>query len=262
MVTYISHNSVMNIVEGISVIIAQNNGESSSFEQMWASKDDRSKLDIYYREAIGDLENNLTKWLAQSNVQFSMNPGYEADDYILYLTMPRFWPVKLTGLFGNKIQDYMVHSVVAGWLNTFAGLTVKADYATMAGQDLQDVREILEKRAFYFEDSNRQADPKEKPTENAGSAVNRQADPKERPNENAGSASSRMDDKRKGDGDGEGPNAGMRNIDNAHKDKSAPSCCCHQNKRHRDNGRVHITHDTTDWSGGITPEFPKHKPHK
>lgn len=244
MVTYISHNSVMNIVEGISVIIAQNNGESASFEQMWASHDDRAKLDIYYREAIGDLEKTLTKWLAQSSVQFSMDPGAEANDYILYLTMPRFWPEKLTGLFGNKIQDYMVHSVIAGWLNTFAGLTVKEDYATMAGQDLQDARDILEKREFKFDGSNRQVDPKEKPTENAGSA------------------SSRNEDKIKGDSDGEGPDTGMRRIDNAHKDKPAPPCCCHQNKRHRDNGRVHITHDTTDWSGGITPEFPRRKPHK
>ena len=62
----IGRNKVMGVVEGISVIISQKNGGTPSFEQLWASEDERGKLDIYYREAVSDLERRLMEWLSSS----------------------------------------------------------------------------------------------------------------------------------------------------------------------------------------------------
>ena len=50
--------SVMGVVEGLSATIAQHNPEVD-FQTVWASDAEEAKLDIYYREAITDLENFL-----------------------------------------------------------------------------------------------------------------------------------------------------------------------------------------------------------
>ena len=63
MVISITRKSVMGIVEGISIIIAQKNDGTPTFEQLWASESEGRKLDIYYREAIGDLERRVTRQL-------------------------------------------------------------------------------------------------------------------------------------------------------------------------------------------------------
>lgn len=152
----ISRDKVMGIVEGLSVIIAQKSGEKASFEQLWASEDERLKLDIYYREAVSDLERHLMKWLKTSSGRFSLDYAAEGD-YTLHLTISR-WPTKLEGLLGNKIQDYLVHSILAGWLNNIAGIEIKSDYATIAGQDLNDVRTILEQRVFDTNTETRHED--------------------------------------------------------------------------------------------------------
>ena len=167
----IVRNSVMSIVEGISVTISQKEDTGVSFEQLWASEDERLKLDIYYREAISDLEKNITKWLGASTNQFSLEYKDEGD-YTLRLSM-RYWPMKRKGLLGNKLQDYMVHAILAGWLNNFVGLEIKADYAAMAASDLTDIRDIICKKSFDFESTERTDDDQVTDSDNMG-AVTRQ----------------------------------------------------------------------------------------
>ena len=154
----ITRSSVMGIVEGISVIIAQKNGGTPTFEELWASADERRKLDIYYREAIGDLERKLMRWVSLSTSQFTLDTDSDEDDYVLSLSMPQYWPTRLTGLLGNKVQDFMVHSITAGWLNDFPNVTTKEDYAAIAATDLEDIRIIIEQRDFRFDDEARATD--------------------------------------------------------------------------------------------------------
>lgn len=158
----ISYETVMGLVEGLSVTIAQENDGAAPFEQMWASEDERRKLDIYYREAVNDLERHLSKWLDSSSEQYHLNPATNEGDYSLTIIITRHWPIKLQGLLENKVQDYLVHSVLAGWLNNFTGLEIKADYATIAGQDLSDVKLVLMQRAFDFAESYRKEDDYQK----------------------------------------------------------------------------------------------------
>lgn len=154
----ITRSSVMGIVEGISVIIAQKNGGTPTFEELWASEDEGRKLDIYYREAIGDLERKLMRWVSLSTSQFTLNTDSDEGDYVLNLSMPQFWPTRLTGLLSNKVQDFLVHSITAGWLNDFPNVTTKEDYAAIAATDLEDIRIIIEQRDFRFEDEARATD--------------------------------------------------------------------------------------------------------
>ncbi len=155
--------AVYSIAEGISVSIAQHNGGTPTYEQLWASPDESRKLDIYYREAISDLEKSLTKWLVSSSAQFNL--AQAGDNYTLSLFLNPNWPATLEGLLANKIQDYLVHAVTAGWLNDFTGLEIKQDYQAMAANDLSDIRDIICKRFFHFftgyrkeDDVNKQGD--------------------------------------------------------------------------------------------------------
>lgn len=68
----INRKSVMGIVEGISVIIAKHSGGTPTFDQLWASDAESPKLDIYYREAIGDLERYLTEYIGESSAQMDL----------------------------------------------------------------------------------------------------------------------------------------------------------------------------------------------
>ena len=143
----------MGITEGISVTIAQHNGGTPSFEQLWASDSESPKLDIYYREGISDLERRLEKWLQESSAQFDLQATGE--DYTLRLNVSRSWPKRLEGLLKNKVQDYLVHTVTAGWLNDFDGITVKQDYQSMAAQDLDDIVYIVGLKSFGFAEQAR-----------------------------------------------------------------------------------------------------------
>lgn len=71
----ISRKSVMGLVEGISLTISQHNGGTPSMQQLWASDAESPKLDIYYREAIGDLERKLTDFLVESSAQSDLPGG-------------------------------------------------------------------------------------------------------------------------------------------------------------------------------------------
>ena len=143
----------MGITEGLSVTIAQHNGGNPTFEKLWASDSESAKLDIYYREGIGDLERRLEKWIVETSRQFDLQA--DGDDYTLRLNVSQNWPTRLIGLLGNKLQDYLVHCVTAGWLNDFDGLTVKQDYLAMATTDLDDIVYIVGLKDFGFAEKER-----------------------------------------------------------------------------------------------------------
>ena len=163
----------MGITEGISVTIAQHNGGTPSFKQLWASDSEAPKLDIYYREGISELERRLEKWLEKSSVQFDLQAT--GDDYTLRLDVNRSWPTRLDGLLKNKVQDYLVHTVTAGWLNDFEGVSVKQDYQAMAAQDLDDIVYIVGLKSFGFAEKER-AGESDKDAETDGSAQGRCVD--------------------------------------------------------------------------------------
>lgn len=163
----------MGITEGISVTIAQHNGGTPSFDQLWASDSEGPKLDIYYREGISDLERRLEKWLQESSAQFDLQAIGE--DYKLKLNVSRSWPTRLEGLLKNKVQDYLVHTVTAGWLNDFEGISVKQDYQAMAAQDLDDIVYIVGLKSFGFAEKER-AGETDKDEETDGSAQGRGTD--------------------------------------------------------------------------------------
>ena len=169
----ISRKGVMGITEGISVTIAQHNGGTPSFEQLWASDSESPKLDIYYREGISDLERRLEKWLQESSAQFDLQATGE--DYKLKLNVSRSWPTRLEGLLKNKVQDYLVHTVTAGWLNDFEGISVKQDYQAMAAQDLDDIVYIVGLKSFGFAEKER-SEEADKDEESDGSAQDRRTD--------------------------------------------------------------------------------------
>ena len=221
MIINILREKVMSLVEGISITIAQSNETGISFEKLWASEDERRKLDIYYREAIGDLERHLMKYLRESHGQFSLTTDGDEGDYTLQVTI-RHWPPSLEGLLGNKVQDYMVHSVLAGWLNNFSGLEIKSDYASMAGQDLDDIKTIVSQKRFDFDTSERTND---------------------RVDAECGVVSS-----------------SGRRADNANKNLIVNHT--HVNGRKADAATVCVKHDTVDWSGeGIGDMLMRpHKP--
>lgn len=152
----IQRSSIYSIAEGISVSISQHNGGTPTFEQLWASADEARKLDIYYREAISDLERHLTEWIRVTSAQFDLTQN--GTDYTLSIDVNRYWPPRLQGLLSNKIQDYLVHAVTAGWLNDFTGLELKQDYQAMAALDLTDIRNIIYKRDYAFPTAYRKED--------------------------------------------------------------------------------------------------------
>lgn len=238
MIINILREKVMSLVEGISITIAQSNEAGVSFEKLWASEDERRKLDIYYREAIGDLERNLMKYLRESHGQFSLTTDGDEGDYTLEVTI-RHWPPALEGLLGNKVQDYMVHSVLAGWLNNFSGLEIKSDYASMAGQDLTDIKTIVSQKRFEFDTSERAGDSNES-TESTCGVNERTSD---RVDAECGVVSS-----------------SGRRADNANKNLIVNHT--HVNGRKADAATVCVKHDTVDWSGeGIGDMLMRpHKP--
>lgn len=226
----------MGIVEGISVTIAQHNNGTPTFEQLWASDSEGPKLDIYYREGIGDLERQLEKWISKSSGQFDLQAAGE--DYTLTLDLNDSWPEKLKGLLSNKVQDYLVHAVTAGWLNDFEGITIKQDYQAMAANDLTDIVYIIGLKEFSFDEAERGKDDAaalKGSTQNQ--AEERTSDAEKGSDTNAVSADERHD---KDDVDaaegGSAQNTG--------------------GERNKDNAEVMIPRDYTDWSGIGVPFFP------
>lgn len=271
----ITRANIYHIAEGISVTIAQHNGGTPSFEQLWASPSEAQKLDIYYREAVGDLERRLMEWIKDASSQFDLTA--DGNDYTLRVSPSTFWPSRLEGLLKNKIQDFIVHSVTAGWLNDFEGLSVKMDYQAMAASDLSDIRIILYQRDFNFAESARSSDSTTKDTPSASSAGARGSDSETKDTPSSQSADARGSDSETKEtpttqsADARGTDtdketslrrveAGYRRRDDVVKSGSddLPFLLQPNMQRHRDNVPVVKHTDYTDMSGTDYGRYGSH----
>lgn len=164
--------SVMGVVEGLSATIAQHNPEVD-FQTVWASDGEEAKLDIYYREAITDLENYLARFSSSTTQQFDLQAL--ADDFSITIKTLVSWPPRLSGVLTNQIQNYLVHAILAGWLSDFPDMN-HTDYASMGASDLEAIKEILLKKDFSFAEAERKADDTTKEGSSAVDAVARGSD--------------------------------------------------------------------------------------
>ena len=181
--------SVMGVVEGLSATIAQHNPEVD-FQTVWASDGEEAKLDIYYREAITDLENFLARFSSSTTQQFDLQAL--ADDFQISIKTLASWPPRLSGVLTNQIQNYLVHAIIAGWLSDFPDMN-HTDYASMGASDLEAIKEVLLKKDFSFAEAERTADDTVKDGSSAVDAVARGGDGVAK-NALSSSASERKDD--------------------------------------------------------------------
>lgn len=225
--------SVMGVVEGLSATIAQHNPEVD-FQTVWASDGEEAKLDIYYREAITDLENFLARFSSSTTQQFDLQAL--ADDFTITIKTLASWPPRLSGVLTNQIQNYLVHAIIAGWLSDFPDMN-HTDYASMGASDLEAIKEVLLKKDFSFAEAERTADDTVKDGSSAVDAVARVGDeveknsnfsPTERravdgvaKNASASSASERKDDAAKKDSNRS--STSMRVEDDSDKQMNAQS---------------------------------------
>lgn len=164
--------SVMGVVEGLSATIAQHNPEVD-FQTVWASDGEEAKMDIYYREAITDLENFLARFSSSTTRQFDLQAL--ADDFTITIKTLASWPPRLSGVLTNQIQNYLVHAILAGWLSDFPDMN-HTDYASMGASDLEAIKEVLLKKDFSFAEAERTADDTVKDGSSAVDAVARVGD--------------------------------------------------------------------------------------
>lgn len=164
--------SVMGVVEGLSATIAQHNPEVD-FQTVWASDAEEAKLDIYYREAITDLENFLARFSSSTTQQFDLQAL--ADDFTITIKTLASWPPRLSGVLTNQIQNYLVHAILAGWLSDFPDMN-HTDYGSMGASDLEAIKEVLLKKDFSFAEAERTADDTVKDGSSAVDAVARVGD--------------------------------------------------------------------------------------
>lgn len=181
--------SVMGVVEGLSATIAQHNPEVD-FQTVWASDAEEAKLDIYYREAITDLENFLARFSSSTTQQFDLQAL--ADDFTITIKTLASWPPRLSGVLTNQIQNYLVHAIIAGWLSDFPDMN-HTDYASMGASDLEAIKEVLLKKDFSFAEAERTADDTVKDGSSAVDAVARGGDGVEK-NSSLSSTSMRVED--------------------------------------------------------------------
>lgn len=181
--------SVMGVVEGLSATIAQHNPEVD-FQTVWASDGEEAKLDIYYREAITDLENFLARFSSSTTQQFDLQAL--ADDFTITIKTLASWPPRLSGVLTNQIQNYLVHAIIAGWLSDFPDMN-HTDYASMGASDLEAIKEVLLKKDFSFAEAERTADDTVKDGSSAVDAVARVGDEVEK-NSNSSTTSMRVED--------------------------------------------------------------------
>lgn len=164
--------SVMGVVDGLSATIAQHNPEVD-FQTVWASDGEEAKLDVYYREAITDLENFLARFSSSTTQQFDLQAL--ADDFSITIKTLVSWPPRLSGVLTNQIQNYLVHAILAGWLSDFPDMN-HTDYASMGASDLEAIKEVLLKKDFRFVEAARTADDTVKEGSSAVDAVARAGD--------------------------------------------------------------------------------------
>lgn len=218
--------SVMGVVEGLSATIAQHNPEVD-FQTVWASDGEEAKLDIYYREAITDLENFLARFSSSTTQQFDLQAL--ADDFTITIKTLASWPPRLSGVLTNQIQNYLVHAILAGWLSDFPDMN-HTDYASMGASDLEAIKEVLLKKDFRFVEAARTADDTEKEGSSAVDAEARGSDAAVK--------------------EGNTLDAEARNGDAVDKDEQRG---VKGSERNPDFASQHFHQDFVDWSGGRPP---------
>ena len=234
--------SVMGVVEGLSATIAQHNPEVD-FQSVWASDAEEAKLDIYYREAITDLENFLARFSSSTTQKFDLQA--QADDFSINIVTLASWPPRLSGVLSNQIQNYLVHAIIAGWLSDFPDMA-HTDYASMGASDLDAIKEILLKKDFSFAEAERKADDTTK--EGSSPMASARSGDEIGKQKNAQATAGRSVDaeaKSQNELDAE-----ARNVDEVDKDgQSGPK----GSERNQDLVSQHFHQDRVDWSGGSPP---------
>lgn len=234
--------SVMGVVEGLSATIAQHNTEVD-FQTVWASDGEEAKLDIYYREAITDLENFLARFSSSTTQKFDLQAL--ADDFSINIVTLASWPPRLSGLLTNQIQNYLVHAIIAGWLSDFPDMA-HTDYASMGASDLDAIKEILLKKDFSFAEAERKADDTTKEGSSAMASA-RSGDEIGKQKNAQATAGRSVDAEAKSQNE---LNAEARNVDEVDKDgQSGPK----GSERNQDFVSQHFHQDRVDWSGGRPP---------
>lgn len=234
--------SVMGVVEGLSATIAQHNPEVD-FQSVWASDAEEAKLDIYYREAITDLENFLARFSSSTTQKFDLQAL--ADDFSINIVTLASWPPRLSGVLSNQIQNYLVHAIIAGWLSDFPDMA-HTDYASMGASDLDAIKEILLKKDFSFAEAERKADDTTK--EGSSPMASARSGDEIGKQKNAQATAGRsVDAKAKSQNE---LDAEARNVDEVDKDgQSGPK----GSERNQDFVSQHFHQDHVDWSGGRPP---------
>lgn len=218
--------SVMGVVEGLTATIAQHNSDVD-FQSVWASDAEEARLDIYYREAITDLENFLARFSSSTTQKFDLQAL--ADDFSITIVTLAAWPPRLSGVLSNQIQNYLVHAIIAGWLSDFPDMA-HTDYASMGASDLDAIKEILLKKDFNFAEAERKADDTTKEGSSASDTSARAVDDEAK-------SQNKLD-------------AEARNVDEVDKDgQSGPK----GSERNQDFVSQHFHQDRVDWSGGRPP---------
>lgn len=218
--------SVMGVVEGLTATIAQHNPDVD-FQSVWASDAEEARLDIYYREAITDLENFLARFSSSTTQKFDLQAL--ADDFSITIKTLVSWPPRLSGVLSNQIQNYLVHAILAGWLSDFPDMN-HTDYASMGASDLDAIKEILLKKDFNFTEAERNADDTTKEGSSASDTSARAVDAEAK-------SQNKLD-------------AEARNVDEVDKDgQSGPK----GSERNQDFVSQHFHQDRVDWSGGRPP---------
>lgn len=234
--------SVMGVVEGLSSTIAQHNPEVD-FQTVWASDGEEAKLDIYYREAITDLENFLARFSSSTTQKFDLQAL--ADDFSINIVTLASWPPRLSGVLSNQIQNYLVHAIIAGWLSDFPDMA-HTDYASMGASDLDAIKEILLIKDFSFAEAERKADDTTK--EGSSPMASARSGDEIGKQKNAQATAGRSVDaeaKSQNELDAE-----ARNVDEVDKDgQSGPK----GSERNQDFVSQHFHQDRVDWSGGRPP---------
>lgn len=235
--------SVMGVVEGLTAIIAQHNQEVD-FQTVWASDGEEAKLDIYYREAITDLENFLARFSSSTTQQFDLQAL--ADDFSITIKTLVSWPPRLSGVLTNQIQNYLVHAILAGWLSDFPDMN-HTDYASMGASDLDAIKEILLKKDFSFVEAERKADDTTKEGSSASDTSARAVDTGEKENGELAVQSRSVDAEAKSQNK---LDAEARNVDEVDKDGQSG---LKGSERNQDFVSQHFHQDRVDWSGGRPP---------
>ena len=235
--------SVMGVVEGLSATIAQHNPEVD-FQTVWASDGEEAKLDIYYREAITDLENFLARFSSSTTRQFDLQAL--ADDFTITIKTLASWPPRLSGVLTNQIQNYLVHAILAGWLSDFPDMN-HTDYASMGASDLEAIKEVLLKKDFSFAEAERTADDTVKDSSSAVDAVARGGDDEGKTQKALNAEARGADGTVK---EGNSLDAEARNEDEVAKDELRG---LKGSERNPDFVSQHFHQDYVDWSGGRPP---------